>query len=72
MATRAWSRCPTTEMRDPAHTTLGLQPGRDGRVLSIELFERPARISKNTNKIGSKYFPIFLAHTQPLAYSVGR
>lgn len=27
-------------MRDPAHMTIGLQPGRDGRVLSIELFDR--------------------------------
>lgn len=27
-------------MRDPAHMTLGLQPGCDGRVLSIELLGR--------------------------------
>jgi hypothetical protein len=48
--------------------TLGLQHGRDGRVLSIELFERPALIVQKPNKTGSKYFPISLAHTQAVAY----
>ena len=32
-------------MKDPAHMTLGLKPGRNGRVLSIELLEARRRYS---------------------------